>query len=74
MSRGSFFEAANKVLLINLDQTEQLLAEAHGREQRMEEALRTILNNTEEGAIKHRDYDHLAKDIADAARAALEGR
>jgi len=38
------------------------------------EALQTILANTEEGAIKHRDYDHLAKDIADTARAALEPR
>jgi hypothetical protein len=38
----------------------------------LEEALRTILVNTEPGAIKHRDYDHLAKDIADAARSALE--
>lgn len=39
---------------------------------RLREALQTILWNTEEGAIKHRDYDHLAKDIADTARAALK--
>lgn len=38
---------------------------------RLREALHIILVNTEEGAIKHRDYDHLAKDIADTARAAL---
>jgi len=40
--------------------------------ERMREALQTILANTEPDAIKHRDYDHLATDIADAARAALE--
>lgn len=33
------------------------------------DALQTILANTEQGA--HRDYDHLAKDIADCAAAAI---
>ena len=47
-----------------LDELSDEVSQLHG-------ALHTILANTEEGAIKHRDYDHLAKDIADAARAAL---
>lgn len=46
----------------------RLAHEAHG----YREALQTILANTEEDAIKHRDYEHLAKDIADTARAVLQ--
>jgi hypothetical protein len=42
---------------------------------RLREALHTIVCNTEPDAIKHRDYDHLAKDIYDCASAALgEGK
>lgn len=39
---------------------------------RLREALHTIFCNTEPDAIKHRDYDHLAKNICEVARAALE--
>jgi hypothetical protein len=35
------------------------------------EALWMIVANTEPDAIKHCDYDHLAKDICDCANAAL---
>lgn len=38
----------------------------------MLEALLIIVANTESDAIKHRDYDHLAKDICDCASAAVE--
>lgn len=37
----------------------------------LREALTTIVANTEPDAIKHRDYDHLAKDINDCAKSAL---
>jgi len=35
-------------------------------------ALWTIYNNTETKAIRHRDYDHLAGNIAECAKSALE--
>lgn len=39
---------------------------------RLRMALRTIVANTEPDAIRHRDYDHLAKDICDCANTALK--
>lgn len=36
-------------------------------------ALAWIWNSTEPGAIKFRDYDHLACNIADVAKAGLDG-
>ena len=39
--------------------------------ERLREALHTIVCNTEPDAIKHQDYDHLAKNLYDCARAAL---
>jgi len=40
--------------------------------ERLREALFTILCNTDPHAIRHRDYDHLAKNIFDCASAALK--
>ena len=38
---------------------------------RLREALHAIVCNTEPSAFKHRNYDHLAQDVYDCARAAL---
>ena len=40
--------------------------------ERLREALHTILCNTDPHAIRNRDYDHLAKNIFDCASAALK--
>ena len=40
--------------------------------ERLREGLFTILCNTDPHAIRHRDYDHLAKNIFDCASAALK--
>jgi hypothetical protein len=37
-------------------------------------ALAFIHNSTEEGAIKHRDYDHLAISVYSVAKEALDGK
>lgn len=41
--------------------------------QQLRGALATIHNSTEPDAIHHRDYDHLAKNIYEVAKAALDG-
>ena len=46
--------------------------EAADEIERLREALFTILCNTDPHAIRHRDYDHLAKNIFDCASAALK--
>ena len=54
--------------MIYEDEIERLNAEI----ERLREALFTILCNTDPHAIRHRDYDHLAKNIFDCASAALK--
>ena len=46
--------------------------EAADEIERLREALFTILCNTDPHAIRHRNYDHLAKNIFDCASAALK--
>lgn len=48
-----------------------LIQSSTAERERLRESLQMIVANTEPDAIKHRDYDHLAKDICDCARAAL---
>lgn len=50
------------------DEIELLRKERDG----LREALHAILCNTDPHAIRHRDYDHLAKNIFDCATAALK--
>ena len=50
------------------DEIELLRKERDG----LREALHMIVCNTEPDAIKHRNYDHLAKNIHDCASAALK--
>ena len=51
---------------------ELLFLKAADEIERLRWALHTIFCNTEPDAIKHRDYDHLAKNICEVARTALE--
>lgn len=48
------------------------LIELRKENERLREALHMIVCNTEPDAIKHRNYDHLAKNIHDCASAALK--
>lgn len=59
------------VVMAGLHHAIPAMRDAAAEIEKLREALFTILANTKEGAIKHRSYDDLAKDIADCARAVL---